>query len=257
MSKLAKLSLKVSFSMMNTEENRFTKGIIDGIPICLGYLAVAFAFGIFSVGKGLSVLETVAISMTNLTSAGQLAAVPVIASGGTLVELALTQLVINFRYVLMSVSLSQKLGKGVRLLDRFWIAFGNTDEIFAVSSSKKGEVGRRYMAGLILTPYIGWSLGTFLGGAAGNILPKMVISSLELAIYGMFIAIVAPQVKKNKPTLMCVALAVLLSCLFCYLPYLNQVPSGFTVIICAVISSAVFAYIVPIPDLEEAEADYD
>ncbi len=239
------------------ENNKFTKGIIDGIPICMGYLAVAFAFGIFSVGKGLSILEAVLVSMTNLTSAGQLAAVPIITAGGTLIELAAAQFVINFRYVLMSVSLSQKLGKSVRLIDRFLIAFGNTDEVFAVASGQKGDVGRRYLFGLILTPYIGWSLGTFLGAAAGNVLPQMVISSLGVAIYGMFIAIVVPKVKQNKPTARCVALAIGLSCLFYYVESLNKIPSGFVVIICSVLSGAIFAYLAPIPDLEEAEADYD
>ena len=121
---------------MDKQNNKFSEGLRDGIPICLGYLSVAFAFGIFSVGSGLSVLETVLISMTNVTSAGQLAAVPIIAAGGSLFELALTQFVINLRYSLMSVSLSQKLGSTVRLIDRFLIAFVNTDEVFAVASGK-------------------------------------------------------------------------------------------------------------------------
>ena len=137
---------------MDKQNNKFSEGLRDGIPICLGYLSVAFAFGIFSVGSGLSVLETVLISMTNVTSAGQLAAVPIIAAGGSLFELALTQFVINLRYSLMSVSLSQKLGSTVRLIDRFLIAFVNTDEVFAVASGKNGNLGRRYLYGLTLTP---------------------------------------------------------------------------------------------------------
>jgi predicted branched-subunit amino acid permease len=92
------------------EQNSFLKGIKDGIPICLGYLSVSFAFGIFSIQNGLSILEAVLISMTCVTSAGQLAGVPIIATGGSLIELAVTQLIINLRYSLMSVSLSQKLG---------------------------------------------------------------------------------------------------------------------------------------------------
>jgi predicted branched-subunit amino acid permease len=111
------------------ENNRkyFFKGIMNGMPICLGYLSVSFAFGIFAGESGLSVLETLMISMTNVTSAGQLAAVPIIATGGTLIELAVTQLVINLRYALMSVSLSQKLGKSITFFDRFILAFVNTD----------------------------------------------------------------------------------------------------------------------------------
>lgn len=223
------------------------------MPICFGYLAVSFAFGISAVQGGLSWLEALLISAFNLTSAGQLAGVGVIIGSGSLIEMAVTQLVINSRYSLMSVSLSQKLSDKISLLDRFLIAFGNTDEIFAVSVSNKGFVGKRYMYGLILTPYLGWSLGTLLGAVLGNVLPQIVISSLGLAIYGMFIAIVVPVVKKEKATLLCVLGAILLSCLFRYLPLLSVIPSGFVIIICAVIPSLIFAFAAPIETEEVAE----
>ena len=231
------------------EQNSFIKGIKDGVPICLGYLSVAFAFGIFATESGLSILQTLLISMTNVTSAGQLAGVPIIVAGGTLLELAVAQLVINLRYALMSVSLSQKLGKTVRLLDRFIISFVNTDEVFAVASSQQGSVGKRYLYGLILTPYVGWSLGTFLGAGAGNILPESVISALGIAIYGMFVAIVIPEAKKRRATALCVAIAIILSCLFTYLPQLSAIPSGFTVIICAVVASVVMAIVAPVAEV--------
>lgn len=235
------------------ENNKFSKGVTDGLPICFGYLAVSFAFGISAVQGGLSWLEALLISAFNLTSAGQLAGVGVIIGSGSLIEMAVTQFVINSRYSLMSVSLSQKLSDKVSLLDRFLIAFGNTDEIFAVSVSNKGFVGKRYMYGLILTPYLGWSLGTLLGAVLGNVLPQIVISSLGLAIYGMFIAIVVPVVKKEKATLLCVLGAILLSCLFRYLPLLSVIPSGFVIIICAVIPSLIFAFAAPIETEEVAE----
>ncbi len=237
------------------EINSFRKGIADGIPICLGYLAVSFAFGIFSVESGLSIGEALLISMTNVTSAGQLAAVPIITAGGSLVELAVAQFVINLRYSLMSVSLSQRLSKNVRLIDRFFISFVNTDEVFAVSVSQTGKVGRKYLYGLILTPYLGWSAGTLLGAVAGNILPAVVISSLGVAIYGMFIAIVVPPAKKNKPVLLCVIIAVVLSCIFKFVPALSVVPQGFTVIICAVAASVLLALIAPVNAEKEGEAN--
>ncbi|MBO7217798.1 MAG: AzlC family ABC transporter permease [Clostridia bacterium] len=235
------------------ENNKFKKGVVDGLPICFGYLAVSFAFGISAVQGGLSWLEALLISATNLTSAGQLAGIGVIIGGGSLIEMAVTQLVINSRYSLMSVSLSQKLSEKIPLLHRFLIAFGNTDEIFAVSVSQKGMVGKKYMYGLILTPYIGWTLGTLLGAVLGNILPEIVISSLGVAIYGMFIAIVVPVVKKEKATLLCVLGAILLSCIFKYLPILQFIPSGFVIIICAVIPSLIFAFAAPIKVEEEVE----
>ena len=225
------------------KENTFMQGIVDGLPICLGYVSVAFAFGIFSVGNGLSVSEAVLISMTNVTSAGQLSAVPIIAMGGSFLELALTQCIINLRYSLMSVSLSQKFDRSIRLLDRFLLAFVNTDEVFAVASSKPHKVSRRYMYGLILTPYLGWSLGTLVGALAGDIFPPMLTSALGVAIYGMFIAIVLPASKKSRSTALCVLLAIALSCLFRFTPGLSKVPTGFTIILCAVAASAVFALI--------------
>ncbi|MBR2474847.1 MAG: AzlC family ABC transporter permease [Clostridia bacterium] len=233
---------------MELQNDNFKKGLRDGIPICLGYLSVSFAFGISAVNMGLSVLEAVLISMFNLTSAGQLAGAPIIAAFGSLWELAATQVVINLRYSLMSVSLSQKLGKNVRFFDRLWIAFCNTDEIFAVASGNKGAVGKRYMLGLSLTPYFGWALGTLLGAVAGDILPEIVASSLGVALYCMFIAIVVPPCKKSRPTLMCVLLAVALSCVFNYVPALKAIGDGFIIIICAVAASLLFALVAPVKD---------
>ena len=235
----------------NLEITSFKMGIRDGLPICLGYLSVSFAFGIFATGAGLSVYEALLISMLNVTSAGQLAAVPIIASLGSLVELALTQLVINLRYALMSVSLSQKLGKSVRLRDRFLISFVNTDEVFAVSSGKNGRVGRKYMDGLILTPYVGWSLGTLLGAVAGNILPAILISALGIAIYAMFTAIVIPFARSGLKPFLCVATAALISVLLFYLPAFASVQSGFKIIITAVLTSLLFAFIAPIEEAEK------
>jgi len=236
------------------EENRFRRGFLDGIPICVGYFAVAFAFGISCVQSGLTAGEALLISMTNLTSAGQFAGVPIITMGGTLMELALTQLVINARYALMSVSLGQKLGQSVKFWQRFLIAFGNTDEVFAVATTREGAVGPRYMAGLILSPMLGWNGGTLLGGVAGSLLPAVVIASLGMAIYGMFVAIVMPEMKKSMAVTGCVLLSVAVSCLFRYVPFLYaNVPSGFVIIICAVFASAVMALVAPVSQEEEAQ----
>lgn len=230
-------------------------GLRDGIPICLGYLSVSFAFGIFATSEGLSVLEALLISAFNVTSAGQLAAVPIIASGGGFIELALTQLVINLRYALMSVSLSQKLGESVSLPDRFAIAFVNTDEVFAVAMSKGSSVGRKYLYPLIITPYLGWTMGTLIGAVAGNILPDIAVSALGIAIYAMFIAIVIPAAKESKNTALAALLSALVSCSFFFLPGLNKVPSGFVIIISAVLSSALFAIIAPVSDEVKEERE--
>ena len=235
-------------------KNAFLKGLVDGIPICLGYVSVSFAFGIFAVASGLSPLEALLISMSCVTSAGQLAAVPIIAGLGGFAELAVSQLVINMRYALMSISLSQKFDRDVTLADRFAIAFVNTDEVFAVASGQYGKVSKWYMYGLMLTPWLGWSTGTIVGALAGNILPEIVTNSLGVAIYGMFIAIVVPEMKKSSAVAACVAIAVALSCLFAVVPLLQMIPGGFVIIICACVASAIMAALAPIETEEEEKA---
>ena len=142
----------------------------------------------------------------------------------------------------------------MRLVDKVLVSFVNTDEVFAVSSSKGMEIGRRYMYGITLTPFIGWTLGTLLGAVAGNILPEIVISALGIAIYAMFVAIVTPVAKKEKPVLLCSLSAVVLSCIFYYVPFLKtHISSGFAIIICTVIASVIFALVFPLPKEEEVD----
>lgn len=166
--------------------------------------------------------------------------------------MALTQLVINIRYALMSVSLSQKLHKSVNLLDRFLIAFSNTDEIFAVASGQKGEVGKIYVRACPL-PIVGWTLGTLIGAAASTVLPLSVRSALGIAIYGMFIAIFIPPAKHNKTVAVVVLLSAALSICFKYVPGLCKVSSGFVIIICAVLSATVGALLKPVKEDDKNE----
>ena len=223
----------------------FRQGIRHGIPIALGYLSVSFAFGMKAVGDGLTVLQAVLISMTNLTSAGQIAALPLMTGGATLAEMALTQLTINLRYALMSLSLGRKLDGRMGTPQRLIFSFANTDEIFAVASSQPGRVGKQYLYGLMITPWIGWSLGTFLGAAAGTLLPVFIRTALGIAIYGMFLAIILPPARKNRPVRFVVLTAVVLSLCFRYIPGLNTVSSGFVIIICGVLAAALGAWRFP------------
>ena len=228
----------------------FRKGIRHGLPIALGYLSVSFAFGMKAVGDGLTVLQAVLISMTNLTSAGQIAALPLMTGGAALTEMALTQLTINLRYALMSLSLSRKLDSSMGTLQRMIFSFANTDEIFAVASSQPGKVGKHYLYGLMLTPWFGWSLGTLLGAAAGTLLPAFVRTALGIAIYGMFLAIILPPARKQLSVRAVVAIAVALSLCFRYIPGLNRISSGFASIICAVSAAAAGAALFPLKDGE-------
>ena len=223
----------------------FRQGIRHGIPIALGYLSVSFAFGMKAVGDGLTWLQAVLISATNLTSAGQIAGLPLMTGGAGLTEMALTQLTINLRYGLMSLSLGRKLDDSMGTLQRLIFSFANTDEIFAVASSQPGRVGKAYLYGLMITPWIGWTAGTLLGSVAGTLLPAFVRSELGIAIYGMFLAIILPPSREKKPVRVVVALAVALSLCFRYVPGLNRVSSGFVIIICAVAAAAAGAALFP------------
>ncbi|MBQ1260846.1 MAG: AzlC family ABC transporter permease [Clostridia bacterium] len=226
-------------------------GLRDGFPVGLGYIAVSFAFGIVAKTSGLTIYEAFLISLTNLTSAGQLAAVPIITAGGSLIELAMTQFVINSRYLLMSVSLSQKFDKNVRLRDRFLLAFANTDELFAVAIGKGQPLGRAYLYTLIIYPYIGWSLGTLLGAIAGSILPEVFLNALGIALYAMFVAILVPASKQSRGTGLCIAVSALASCAFYFLPKLKDIPSGFVIMILSLCISLLFALIAPIKEGED------
>ena len=231
-------------------KKQFFEGIKDGFPICLGYFSVSFGFGILAVSLGISVLAAAGISLTNLTSAGQVAGVGIIAAGGSLIEMALTQLVINIRYSLMGISLSQKLSPEFSTMHRLFASFGITDEIFAVASAKK-EVSPWYMYGLIIISAIGWVFGTFLGAAAGNILPAEISAAMGIVLYGMFLAIIIPPARESRGVLAAVVFAAVFSVIFKYL--LTAVSGGFSIIICAVVSAAVCAVLFPVKEEKEAE----
>ena len=229
----------------------FWQGLKAGLPVGLGYFSVSFAFGVAAVQSGLSVLNAVLISLTNLTSAGQLAGLSVIAAAGSLIEMAATQLVINLRYALMSISLSQKLDHSVTMPERMLLSFGVTDENFAIAVNKEGTVTAPYFFGLMTLPILCWTGGTFFGAAAGEILPAAVLSALGVAIYGMLVAIVMPVAKKSVAVAMVALLAIGLSCAFAYLPLLNQVSGGFAIIISAILAALVGAVFYPLREGDE------
>ena len=231
----------------------FSKGFRDGIPIALGYLSVAFAFGMLAIEKGFPFWSPVLISFTSFTGTGQFAGIDLIASGAGFIEILCTLFIINARYTLMSLSLSQKLSSKITLWQRLIIAFGNTDEIYAVSMQQNCLLNFRYLTGLIICSYSGWILGTILGAFASNLLPAMIISALGIALYAMFIAIIIPPAKEFPPIAKIILLSVLMSCLFRYVPMLNKVGSGWVIIICGVVSSAIGALLYPVKAVETQE----
>ncbi len=229
----------------------FLKGIYHGIPIALGYLSVSFGFGILAVKSGLSILSAAIISVTNLTSAGQVAGVGIIASGGTIMEMILTQLIINIRYALMALSLSQKLDSSFTTPKRLIASYGITDEIFAVASSQPRLITPAYMYGLIAISFLGWSSGTIIGAVAGEFLPVSITNAMGIVLYGMFLAIIIPPARKERSVLFVVSVAAGLSIMFKYL--LPALSSGFAIIISALVASALGALLFPVEDKEAEE----
>ena len=231
------------------------KGFKLGIPIGIGYFSVSFAFGMMAVSSGLSPALAVLISMSNVTSAGQFAGLQVLTAGGGYIEMALTMLMINARYFLMSLSLSQKVSKRLTSLQRALMSFCVTDEIFAVASMEQGEVTGWYWLGLVTMPYLGWSGGTLAGALVSEILPTSLQDALGIALYGMFIAIIIPAAKHSKAISMTILMAILISCILYYVPLFSQISSGFAVIIVTLVAAGIMAYIAPIKEeIEEEEA---
>lgn len=232
------------------KKQEFLEGVRDGFPICLGYFSVSMAFGVTAVLSGIPAWAAVVISLTNLTSAGQFAGMNLIAASGAFVEIGLTTLIINIRYFLMSISVSQKVEQKMTMKERLAISFGITDEIFAVSMQRDRELTSVYMAGLILTPVLGWTGGTLVGAVATSLMPEMLSNALGIALYGMFIAIIVPPAREQENVLFAVVFAIAASVVCRYLPIIKDLSSGWTIILITLVVCAVAAWLFPVEESE-------
>ena len=230
----------------------YTRGVRTGLPVGVGYFSVSFGFGAMAAAQGIKALDAGLISLSNLTSAGQFAGLTLMVAGATLWEMILTQIVFNSRYALMSLALSQRMGSRIGVLPRLLIAFFNTDEIFALAMAEKQPLTVPFMLGLGLTPILGWTAGTLCGALAGSVLPLHIRTALGVMLYGMFVAIVVPPAKAEKPVLWTVLAALTFSCLFKWLPLLSGVSAGIAIVCCTVLAAALCAWLFPIHE-EEAE----
>lgn len=227
--------------------NEFIRGIKKGFPICLGYIPVSFTFGLIAVKMGFNPLEATIISMTNMASAGQFAGIRLIEGGAPYIELVITTFVINLRYMLMSLSLSQKVVSDMPFYKRAVMAFCITDEVFALAAMEKDDVCFPFFGGLMTTPIAGWTLGTFLGAVASSLLSPMLQGCFGIALYCMFIAIIIPPARKGRKVAIAVVVSALLSCLFKYVPGINVLSKsgggGWAIIVAAILGAAICASI--------------
>ena len=229
----------------------FLRGLRDGVPIGLGYFAVAFALGIQASGAGLTAWQAALMSVLNVTSAGEAAAIGLLGVGTTYVELAFTQLVINIRYLLMSCSLSQKIAPETSVLHRLLIGYGVTDEIFGISMGVQGKLPPAYSYGAIAVAVPGWTLGTLLGAVLGNILPVRAVNALGVALYAMFLAIILPPARKSKVIAGLIVISMLASAGLAFLVKhfaLTGFSEGFRIIVLTVVISLVAAILFPVKE---------
>lgn len=226
----------------------FKEGFKKGIPIGLGYISVSITFGMMAVRGGLDIGTAVLISMTNLTSAGQFAGIDLILNNTIYLELALTTLVINIRYMLMSFGISQKL-EDTSMVKRMILAFGITDETYSLAAIEKGKLNFKFMLGLITCPYFGWAIGTFIGAISTKFMPYKLQDALGIALYGMFLAILIPAMKRDNSILKAVLISLVISIIMFYAPYLKNISSGFSIIISSLIGSLIMARIAPIKEV--------
>ncbi len=244
---------------MEGKKHYILKDFIEGsrlsIPIALGYFPVSFTFGLMAVRGGIPVWIVILISMTNLTSAGQFAGTNLMIAGAGLAEIAVTTFVINIRYMLMSLSLSQKLAKGVSNVKRWIMAFGVTDETFTVAAMQNRDISFSFMAGLELLPYAGWAAGTAAGAVVCTLLPETLQNSMGIALYSMFIALVIPAAKKSKAALMVAGCAIAISSILKWLPVFSTVSGGWRIILATVMACTLGALLFPPEELRQGGGD--
>lgn len=234
----------------------YKEGFILGLPIGIGYFCVSFAFGMMVKNVELPTWIAFLISATNLTSAGQFAGLNLIVQQATYVEIMMTTLIINLRYAIMSMSLSQKIEEKMSIFKRMILAFGVTDEIFAVSMTRTTDITLAYFMGITTPSFVGWTLGSTCGAAFSSVLPHLFADAMNIALYGMFVAIVLPQAKQDKNKRIAVVLSVLMSCLFAFSPLSKMLGSGWTIIVITLVVSAFMAIKYPIQE-EEHETSID
>ena len=237
--------------MKSQGKTAFVKGLRDGLPIGLGYLAVGFTLGIAAKRAGLTAFQAALTCFLTNASAGGYAGITVIAEGGTYLTMAVMILVANARYLLMSAALSQKFSPETKLRHRFLIAFEITDEVFGVEIASPGFLNPVYAYGVFVLPLIGWSSGAYLGVVMGNLLPANVVSALAVGLYGMFLAIIIPPARKNRVIAVLVVLSMVLSWASGVLPLISQISFGTRIIFLTVVIAGAAALLFPVKETAE------
>lgn len=234
--------------MQSEDKIWFSRGLRDGIPIALGYLAVSFTLGIAARNAGFTPFQAMLASLTQNASAGEFAGFTLIAAGATYFEVAVMILIANARYLLMSCALSQKLSPETSMLHRLLISTDVTDEIFGISVAVPGKLNPFYTYGAIAVAAPGWAIGTYLGVLMGNMLPLRVVRALSVGLYGMFLAIIVPPAKKNRVIGGVVLLSMAASFAFSKLPVVSSLSAGTRTILLTLLLAGGAAILFPVKE---------
>ncbi|SMP54255.1 AzlC family ABC transporter permease [Anoxynatronum buryatiense] len=213
-------------------------GLAAGVPIIMGYVPVAIAFGVLSRNVGISLLHTQLFSLVVFAGASQFMAINLIALGTGMGQIILTTLLMNFRHFLMSASLSQRLGPQPKTRIPL-LAFGVTDEVFSVAMTRRESLSPSFVLVLEVMAYLSWNSGTFLGYWLGDILPAMVQASLGIALYALFVAILLPEMRRSRQVLVLALGAGLLHTL---LEKADLLPGGWNLVAVIVLVSWLGTY---------------
>lgn len=223
----------------------FKKGVKNGVAIALGYFPVGFAFGVLAIEKGFPTWFPMLVSLTTYTGTGQFAGVEMLFLHAGILELITSMIIINIRYTLMALSLSQKFSTDMKFWQKLILAFGITDEAFGVAITQENDITFTYFLGLSGIPYIFWVGGTVFGALLGNIFPQSLLSAFGIALYAMFIAIIIPPTLKDKGIGLLIVISVLFSCIFYFTPYLNKLSEGWVVVIGSIVCTVIISLCIP------------
>ena len=231
-------------AQQNTRE--LVEGLRDGLPIGLGYLAVAFSLGIAAREAGLTAAQGFIASMLSVASAGEYAGFTLIAAQASYAEIALGTLVTNARYLLMSTALSQRFSKDTPLPQRIGVGLGVTDELFGLAIAKP-QVSPLYQYGAMLSSIPLWCVGTSAGIVAGQLLPTRVVTALSVSLFGMFLAVIMPAARTDRVVRVCVLASFVASYVASHLiPLTMAWSSGTRIIVLTVVIAAAAALICPV-----------
>ena len=235
---------------LKLQENRsvFVKGMRDGIPIGLGYFAVAFSLGITAKAIGLSPITCMITSVLCHASAGEYAVYTVIGDNAAYIEMAVMVLIANARYLLMSCAMSQRMEPSLSFFHRLFMGFGITDELFAISIARPGMLNPNYMYGGMLVAIPMWAMGSGLGCFSGEVLPEKIVSALSVALFGMFLAIIIPPARQDRIIMVIIMICFAASFTLYKLPLTASISGGTRIIILTTVIAAAAALIKPVAD---------